>query len=135
MTTPLPDLPTPSVDTPLQVSPGVRDLLLELVGAASLSWRRLAACRPWPASWWLPDGEGKPNYRSPEAKRAVQICEGCVVRDDCYALAMNTEYQGQRYGIYGATTPAERDREGWPTPGERRAARTAGQARAHRVRS
>ena len=48
----------------------------------------------------------------PYLKKA--FCEVCIVSDECLAAALEIEeLTGYRYGLWGGTTPSERDRLCW----------------------
>ena len=50
-------------------------------------------------AWFFPEGRG----RSPA--RAVAICNGCPVREQC---ARHADAQGYDEGVWGGTTPQQR---------------------------
>lgn len=63
-------------------------------------WRDAAACARRPDVDFFPspdDAEG--------IARAVAVCAGCPVADECLSFAIETN---QPDGIWGGTTPAER---------------------------
>lgn len=67
------------------------------------SWTGDAACREHPADWWHPDdGDDK--------RRALAVCRRCPVQAECLRFILDTEPADTRTGIWGATTPAQRDR-------------------------
>lgn len=55
--------------------------------------------------------EGNPEVFFPDKGRtdtaieAIQVCLGCPVRTECLILAL---HQGEQYGIFGGTTPRDR---------------------------
>jgi WhiB family redox-sensing transcriptional regulator len=53
-----------------------------------------------------PDAFFRHNSRA-EAKPAKDVCRECRLRDECLDWALATD---QRYGIWGATTPPERNK-------------------------
>lgn len=60
-------------------------------------------CRADPAAWWVEKGVGTAD--------PVAACRACPARQECleYALAAD-----ERYGIWGATLPAERKAKRFP---------------------
>ena len=68
----------------------------------------------------LPHLLGRPGGR--QIARAKKICAGCGVRRECLEFALS---HGQVYGIWGGTTPEDRQRE------RRRKRRAAGGTAAH----
>jgi WhiB family transcriptional regulator, redox-sensing transcriptional regulator len=44
-----------------------------------------------------------------EAARAIAVCTGCRVREECLELALRNWTVG-RHGVWGGTVPAERER-------------------------
>ena len=72
----------------------------------SSSWRRWAACKGRPVSWWFP-ARGDTML----ARAAVKVCEGCGVREQCLAEAMAEESGASATdvtGIRGGLLPAQR---------------------------
>lgn len=63
-------------------------------------WRKQAACEGYPTDWWFEDPT------SEEGKRAIEICEGCPVKDECHEWAMEHE----DWGIWGGIGQKERKR-------------------------
>lgn len=73
--------------------------------AALWEWQESAACRQLDsARFFAPAGErGVPKR---ERERAAQrICAGCPVREECAEFALA---HGERHGVWGGTTAAER---------------------------
>lgn len=57
--------------------------------------------------WWFGDSEDPDEtYNNKERQRAVELCGDCPFQWECLnnALANN-----EQYGVWGATTPAQRD--------------------------
>ncbi len=71
-------------------------------------WRRLAACLgdAHPEDWEVPAGLRQYGDRSDEHKRALAVCDGCLVKAECLDYAYDV---GDHYSILGATTPLQRD--------------------------
>lgn len=68
-------------------------------------WQESAACRGVDSAWFFsPDGERGPERRRRE-QRALKLCAGCTVRDQCAAFALAI---GERHGTWGGTTDIER---------------------------
>ena len=63
-------------------------------------WARDAVCAQVDGEAFFP-AKGKP------AREAKQVCQGCSVRAECLEWAIG---QGERWGIWGGLTTAERDR-------------------------
>jgi hypothetical protein len=63
-----------------------------------------APCEVEPDSWW-------PTQADSPDELAVRICAGCPVRPECLAYALAA---GERDGVWGGLTPAERARLGVP---------------------
>jgi hypothetical protein len=68
-----------------------------------MSWRESAACR----------GTGIAPFfskrTSPEGQAAIEVCQGCPVRESCLAECLETEKI--RIGIRGGLGPYERDEQ------------------------
>ena len=60
--------------------PKLRRVMLPVSRAPQTSWRDRAACRTSPPVWF--DAES-----DEDAVRALGVCAGCEVRDDCFAAA------------------------------------------------
>lgn len=70
-------------------------------------WKDEAACRGEGVTLWFS------RRTSKAGKKAVAICEGCPVRQQCLADAMEAETgSGLRLGIWGGLGPAEREARG-----------------------
>lgn len=76
--------------------------------AAQVEWEALEAvlgsvrwvpCRlsPVPDAWW----SGSPRLQA----QAVEGCQGCAAVQECAAYAVAA---GERYGVWGGRTPADR---------------------------
>jgi len=68
--------------------------------AAAESWQAFANCLGVDPDLFFPE-------RGASTKEAKQVCQGCVVREDCleYALA-----NGEKFGIWGGLSERERRR-------------------------
>jgi len=64
------------------------------------SWRDAAACARRPDVDFFPSAEDAAGI-----ERAVAVCAGCPVADECLSFAIETN---QPDGIWGGTTAAER---------------------------
>lgn len=70
-------------------------------------WQREAACRGLDVDVFYPSD----RYAKSMAERAKRICANCPVILDCLGHALKT---GESHGIWGATTPFER--QDWLQP-------------------
>ena len=68
--------------------------------AAAESWQAFANCLGVDPDLFFPE-------RGASTKEVKQVCQGCVVREDCleYALA-----NGEKFGIWGGLSERERRR-------------------------
>ncbi len=68
--------------------------------SAAESWQAFANCLGVDPDLFFPE-------RGASTKEAKQVCQGCVVREDCleYALA-----NGEKFGIWGGLSERERRR-------------------------
>lgn len=78
-----------------------KDMVVHLLAEVSQEWRESAACRDAgnPDLWFSSD-----YYEQQSAKR---ICEECPVRVECLEFAVTTR---QDFGIWGGTSPGEREK-------------------------
>ena len=67
-------------------------------------WTDEAACRGLPTEWFFPE---KPNGEK-GYERGKIVCASCTVRTECLALTKDFVATGDRYGLFGGLTPAER---------------------------
>jgi WhiB family redox-sensing transcriptional regulator len=81
------------------------------------NWRSAGACLSADPELFFPISTRGPAEQ--QIKRAKMICEGCTVRRECLEFAMSHD---QTYGIWGGTTPEDRQRQ---RRRKRRAAATA----------
>ena len=68
-------------------------------------WRAAGACLTADPDLFFPVAVG--TAATPLVSRALQICGGCQVRQECLDFAMRTR---EPVGIWGGTTPEERIR-------------------------
>lgn len=61
-------------------------------------WRREAACRGQDPAWFFPE-------RGEEVERALAVCAGCPVRDECRRAHM-----GEKFGIFGGLSERQREK-------------------------
>jgi WhiB family redox-sensing transcriptional regulator len=80
-----------------KVSTGPAELTAELAA----EWRERAACSGYRHALFFPVGDTD----TAAIERAISICLGCAVIDDCLEYALETN---QRAGIWGGTTEEER---------------------------
>lgn len=71
----------------------------------SESWRLLAACRGLPTEIFFPEHgiELDDPYRD-----ARLICADCTVKEQCLSLTESFATSGDRNGMFGGLSPAER---------------------------
>ena len=70
-----------------------------------VSWQRFAVCRGLPQNVFFPPENERGRQRARREHRAKQICRDCPVLADCLRHAL---FWPEQYGVWGATTPAER---------------------------
>jgi WhiB family transcriptional regulator, redox-sensing transcriptional regulator len=68
-------------------------------------WRAASACLNTDPDVFFPVAIG--SAASKQVARAMRICAGCTVRQQCLDFAMRS---GEKEGIWGGTTPEERIR-------------------------
>ncbi len=67
-------------------------------------WRDRAACIGLPMEWFFPEHpKGEASYDN-----GKRVCAGCPVTAECLLLAADYVATGDRYGLFGGKTPAER---------------------------
>ena len=74
---------------------------VQLTTELAEEWRERAACSGYRHTLFFPVGDTD----AAAIDRALEICLGCVVIDDCLEYALETN---QRAGIWGGTTEDER---------------------------
>lgn len=85
---------------------------------SAANWRSAAACLSADPDLFFPISNTGPAEK--QIARAKTICAGCGVRRECLEFALSHD---QVYGIWGGTTPEDRQRE---RRRKRRAAAAAG---------
>lgn len=70
-------------------------------------WQRGARCRGLPTALFFVSDHEKGIRRIQREDHAKQVCLSCPVLERCRSYAIDA---GERYGIWGATTPLERHR-------------------------
>jgi WhiB family transcriptional regulator, redox-sensing transcriptional regulator len=70
------------------------------------NWRSAGACLAADPDLFFPISMRGPAEK--QISRAKMICAGCKVRTECLDFAMSHD---QNYGIWGGTTPEDRQRE------------------------
>jgi WhiB family transcriptional regulator, redox-sensing transcriptional regulator len=78
---------------------------MTLTGNAA-NWRAAAACLSADPDLFFPISATGPAER--QIARAKRICAGCAVRPQCLEFALAHD---QAYGIWGGTTPEDRQRD------------------------
>jgi hypothetical protein len=57
--------------------------------------------------WWFGDSQDEDEeFDNEHAAKAVALCQSCPLRFPCLESAFTNN---ERYGVYGATTPAQRE--------------------------
>jgi WhiB family transcriptional regulator, redox-sensing transcriptional regulator len=74
---------------------------VQLTAELAAEWRERAACSGYRHTLFFPVGDTDAGT----VDRALEICMGCAVIDDCLEYALETN---QRAGIWGGTTEDER---------------------------
>ncbi|MCW2529659.1 MAG: transcription factor WhiB [Pseudonocardiales bacterium] len=79
--------------------------------ADNWDWQSTAACRGVdPEAFFLPAKSRGPEKRMHEAA-AKTVCARCPIQRRCLEWALSV---GETYGVWGGTTPEERDAMGQP---------------------
>jgi WhiB family redox-sensing transcriptional regulator len=73
---------------------------------SAANWRAAGACLSADPDLFFPISSTGPAER--QIARAKMICAGCRVRRECLDFALS---HNQVYGIWGGTTPEDRQRE------------------------
>jgi WhiB family transcriptional regulator, redox-sensing transcriptional regulator len=73
---------------------------------SATNWRSAAACLLADPDLFFPISSAGPAER--QIRRAKTICGGCPVREKCLEFALSHELT---YGIWGGTTPEDRQRD------------------------
>ena len=69
------------------------------------SWQLCGSCLAYPAELFFPEEEAR-RTRKEREQQAKRICLQCPVLATCREYALKTP---ERYGIWGGTTPQERE--------------------------
>ena len=72
---------------------------------SAMNWRSAGACLSADPDLFFPISSAGPAER--QIARAKLICAGCGVRSECLDFALSHD---QVYGIWGGTTPEDRQR-------------------------
>jgi len=73
---------------------------------SAVNWRSAGACLSADPDLFFPISSAGPAER--QIARAKRICAGCRVRRECLDFALSHD---QVYGIWGGTTPEDRQRD------------------------
>ena len=73
---------------------------------STANWRSAGACLSADPDLFFPVSPAGPAQK--QIIRAKMICTGCAVRRQCLEFALT---HGQTYGIWGGTTPEDRQRD------------------------
>lgn len=77
-----------------------------MTATRSTNWRLAGACLSADPDLFFPISSTGPAAK--QIARAKVICGGCAVRRECLEFALT---HGQVHGIWGGTTPEDRQRE------------------------
>jgi WhiB family transcriptional regulator, redox-sensing transcriptional regulator len=83
----------------------LRGHAMTATGSAA-NWRSAGACLSADPDLFFPISSAGPGEQ--QIARAKMICAGCQVRQECLEFALAHD---QVYGIWGGTTPEDRQRE------------------------
>jgi hypothetical protein len=88
------------------------------------------ACKGSPTSWWFPEqtSEGRTNGR-----KAIQMCNTCVILNDCRTYALRNETHGIWGGLREGEMETERRRRGISLTPEARSNMSNGARRKSRL--
>ena len=75
----------------------------DFVARLDRGWMESALCRSAPESFYPPPSDNV------AAREARAICALCSVKEACLEYALNFERPNERYGIWGGTTPLQRE--------------------------
>ncbi|WP_082949361.1 WhiB family transcriptional regulator [Mycolicibacterium celeriflavum] len=73
------------------------------------SWQLRARCRGLPTEIFFASDAERGQRRAVREERAKEVCRRCPVQRDCLRYALT---HVEPWGIWGATTPRERQRLG-----------------------
>jgi len=73
---------------------------------SAANWRSAGACLSADPDLFFPISSAGPAQK--QIARAKMICAGCAVRRECLEFALT---HGQTHGIWGGTTPEDRQRD------------------------
>lgn len=76
----------------------------ELIQALHPLWQKDAACAEHPMATFFPAINGRVEA-SRRVERAIAICMGCMVREECLEFALETR---QEFGVWGGKSERER---------------------------
>ncbi|KUI05795.1 WhiB family transcriptional regulator [Mycobacterium sp. IS-3022] len=83
-------------------------------GAATRLWQLHARCRGLPTEIFFASDAERGQRRAIREEQAKKVCRRCPVQRDCLRYALTNV---EPWGIWGATTPRERQRLGVSPPG------------------
>ncbi len=79
----------------------------------SLAWQRQALCRDADPELFTGGDEIRSGPLPTRIeKAAIEWCRRCPVQMECLEYALDTESRDMRHGIWGGTTPLQRQRIG-----------------------
>lgn len=97
--------PSSSVQPPVTASRRPKDPAVAMQD--EWQWRRHARCHDLPLDLFFPPDGTRGRQLTHLVNRAKQICQLCPVLEDCRDHAVNAV---ELHGVWGATTPADRER-------------------------
>ncbi len=77
-----------------------------------LRWQEQALCRDADPELFIGEDIRSGPLPTRIERAAIAWCERCPVRQECLEYALVTESRDMRYGVWGGTTPLQRQRMG-----------------------
>ncbi len=79
---------------------------------SALAWQRQALCRDADPELFTGEDIRSGPLPTKIERAAIAWCERCPVRQACLEYALATESSDMRHGVWGGTTPLQRQRIG-----------------------
>ncbi len=76
----------------------------------ALAWQRQALCRDADPELFIGEDIRSGPLPTKIERAAIEWCERCPVQVECLEYAMAKESRGMRHGVWGGTTPLQRER-------------------------